>query len=179
MSRSIWKVATVMLAMTVVMPLLVVFSGWMQTENAIWEHLAQTVLSDLLKNTAWLLLGVGIGVTILGVGLAWLTAKCEFPGRRYFDWALMLPLAVPAYVMAFVALGLMDFTGPVQTALRQLLGQDNFWFPEVRSTGGVVTVMTLVLYPYVYMLPRSWLITQGSSTLEAARVLGLESGRAS
>ncbi|MEN8713249.1 MAG: iron ABC transporter permease [Arenicellales bacterium] len=173
MSRSIWKVATVMLAMTVVMPLLVVFSGWMQTENAIWEHLAQTVLSDLLKNTAWLLLGVGIGVTILGVGLAWLTAKCEFPGRRYFDWALMLPLAVPAYVMAFVALGLMDFTGPVQTALRQLLGQDNFWFPEVRSTGGVVTVMTLVLYPYVYMLARSSFITQGNSTVEAARILGL------
>lgn len=69
-----------MLAMTVVMPLLVVFSGWMQTENMVWEHLAQTVLSDLLKNTAWLLLGVGTGVTILGVGLAWLTAKCEFPG---------------------------------------------------------------------------------------------------
>ncbi|MDB4522111.1 iron ABC transporter permease [Gammaproteobacteria bacterium] len=162
-----------MLAVTVVMPLLVVFSGWMQTENMVWEHLAQTVLSDLLKNTAWLLLGVGTGVTILGVGLAWLTAKCEFPGRRFFDWALMLPLAVPAYVMAFVALGLMDFTGPVQSTLRELLGKHNFWFPEVRSTGGVIAVMTLVLYPYVYMLTRSSFITQGNSTVEAARSLGL------
>jgi len=169
----IWKIATVMLAMTVVMPLLVVFSGWMQTENLVWQHLAQTVLSDLLKNTAWLLLGVGTGVTLLGVGLAWLTAKCEFPGRRFFDWALMLPLAVPAYVMAFVALGLMDFTGPLQTSLRELVGNNNFWFPEVRSTGGVITVMTLVLYPYVYMLTRSSLITQGNSAVEAARILGL------
>jgi len=162
-----------MLAMVVVLPLLVVFSGWMQSENLVWEHLLRTVLGDLLKNTAWLFLGVGIGVTIIGVGLAWLTAKCEFPGHRFFDWALMLPLAVPAYVMAFVALGLLDYTGPVQTSLRDMLGSNNFWFPEVRSTGGVITVMTLVLYPYVYMLARSSFITQGNSTVEAARSLGL------
>jgi len=162
-----------MLALVVVLPLLVVFSGWMQSENLVWEHLLQTVLGDLLKNTAWLVFGVGIGVTILGVGLAWLTAKCEFPGHRFFDWALMLPLAVPAYVMAFVVLGLLDYTGPVQTSLREMLGSNNFWFPEVRSTGGVITVMTLVLYPYVYMLARSSFITQGNSTVEAARSLGL------
>jgi len=159
--------------MIVVMPLLIVFSGWMHPGNEVWQHLAQTVLADLLKNTAWLLLGVGIGVTILGVGLAWLTTRCEFPGRRFFDWALMLPLAVPAYVMAFVVLGLLDFTGPVQTTLREMLGRSNVWFPEVRSTGGVITVMTLVLYPYVYMLARSSFITQGNSTVEAARSLGL------
>ncbi|NOY16007.1 MAG: iron ABC transporter permease [Gammaproteobacteria bacterium] len=169
----ILKITTVMLAMVVVLPLLVVFSGWMQSENLVWEHLLRTVLGDLLKNTAWLLLGVGIGVTILGVGLAWLTTRCEFPCRRIFDWALMLPLAVPAYVMAFVALGLLDYTGPVQTGLRETLGSNNFWFPEVRSTGGVITVMTLVLYPYVYMLARSSFITQGNSTVEAARSLGL------
>ncbi|MFW2439361.1 MAG: ABC transporter permease [Arenicellales bacterium] len=167
------KIVTVMLAMIVLMPLLIVFSGWMHAGNEVWQHLAQTVLADLLKNTAWLLLGVGIGVTILGVGLAWLTTRCEFPGRRFFDWALMLPLAVPAYVMAFVALGLLDFTGPVQTTLREMLGRSNVWFPEVRSTGGVITVMTLVLYPYVYMLARSSFITQGNSTVEAARSLGL------
>lgn len=167
------KIASVVLALIVVMPLLIVFSGWMHAGNEVWQHLAQTVLGDLLRNTAWLLLGVGGGVTVLGVGLAWLTTRCDFPGRRYFDWALMLPLAVPAYVMAFVALGLLDYTGPVQTGLREMLGSSKVWFPEIRSTGGVITVMTLVLYPYVYMLARSSFITQGNSTVEAARSLGL------
>jgi len=173
LQNSIWKITTVMLAMVVVLPLLVVFSGWMHTENRVWEHLAHTVLGDLLLNTVWLVFGVGIMVTILGVGLAWLTSMCEFPGRRIFDWALMLPLAVPAYVMAFVALGLMDFTGPLQTLLRETFGRGGYWFPEVRSTGGVIAVMALVLYPYVYMLARSSFLTQGNSTVEAARSLGL------
>ena len=164
-----------MLAVIVVFPLLVVFSGWLQAEKLVWEHLAQTVLSDLLINTAWLVLGVGFSVTVLGVGLAWLTSMCDFPGRKVFDWALMLPLAVPAYVMAFVALGLLDFTGPLQSALRDLLGRGGYWFPEVRSTGGVIAVMSLVLYPYVYMLTRSSFLTQGNSAVEAARSLGLSS----
>ena len=172
---SIWKIATILLAVIVVFPLLVVFSGWLQAENLVWEHLAQTVLSDLLINTAWLVLGVGFSVTVLGVGLAWLTSMCDFPGRKVFDWALMLPLAVPAYVMAFVALGLLDFTGPLQSALRDLLGRGGYWFPEVRSTGGVIAVMSLVLYPYVYMLTRSSFLTQGNSAVEAARSLGLSS----
>ena len=172
---SIWKIATILLAVIVVFPLLVVFSGWLQAENLVWEHLAQTVLSDLLINTAWLVLGVGLSVTVLGVGLAWLTSMCDFPGRKVFDWALMLPLAVPAYVMAFVALGLLDFTGPLQSALRDLLGRGGYWFPEVRSTGGVIAVMSLVLYPYVYMLTRSSFLTQGNSAAEAARSLGLSS----
>ena len=172
---SIWKIATILLAVIVVFPLLVVFSGWLQAENLVWEHLAQTVLSDLLINTAWLVLGVGFSVTVLGVGLAWLTSMCDFPGRKVFDWALMLPLAVPAYVMAFVALGLLDFTGPLQSALRGLLGRGGYWFPEVRSTGGVIAVMSLVLYPYVYMLTRSSFLTQGNSAVEAARSLGLSS----
>lgn len=173
MKISVWKIATVMLAMIVVFPLLVVFSGWMQTGNSVWEHLAETVLGELLVNTAWLLLGVGVLVTVLGVGLAWLTVMCEFPGSRVFDWGLMLPLAVPAYVMAFVALGVMDFTGPVQSALRGVLGDSGYWFPEIRSTGGVIVVMSLAFYPYVYMLARASFLTQGNSMVETARSLGL------
>lgn len=172
-SFSLLKLSSVVLAGIVVMPLLIVFSGWMHSGNEVWQHLAQTVLGDLIRNTAWLLLGVGTGVTVIGVGLAWLTTRCDFPGRRFFDWALMLPLAVPAYVMAFVALGLLDYTGPVQTTLRSIFDTRLLWFPEVRSTGGVITVMTLVLYPYVYMLARSSFLTQGNSTVEAARSLGL------
>ncbi len=168
-----WQFASLPFAGLVALPLLVVFSGWLHPENEVWRHLAETVLAELVSNTLILVAGVAAGVLVLGVGLAWLTAMCEFPGRRLFDWALMLPLAIPAYVLAFVALGLFDYTGPLQTFLRASFGPDGFWFPQIRSSGGVVTVMTLVLYPYVYMLARSAFLTQGRGTLEAARILGL------
>jgi len=167
-----WHYASGALALLVAVPLLVVFSGWLQPSTEVWSHLAETLLSQLFINTIKLVVGVGLGVMLLGVSLAWLTARCDFPGRRLFDWMLMLPLAIPAYVMAFVAIGLLDFSGPVQTALREWLGAGNFWFPEIRSTGGVILVMVLVLYPYVYMLARTAFLTQGRSTLEAAQTLG-------
>ncbi len=161
------------MASIVALPLLVVFSGWLHAGNDVWQHLASTILGDLVLNTLALLAGVALGVLVLGVGLAWLNALCDFPGRRFFDWALMLPLAIPAYVMAFVALGLFDFSGPVQTLLRDWFGPRGFWFPPVRTVGGVIVAMVLVLYPYVYMLARSAFLTQGHGTLEAARILGL------
>jgi len=167
-----WRLAGLLPALLVAVPLLVVFSGWLQPESEVWRHLADTILGELIANTLYLLAGVGGGVLLLGVGLAWLTALCDFPGRRLFDWALMLPLAVPAYVLAFVALGLFDFSGPLQSALRDWLGP-GLRLPEIRSGGGVAAVMVLVLYPYVYMLARSAFLTQGQGTLEAARVLGL------
>ena len=96
-------------------------------------------------------------MTLLGVSLAWLTSLCEFPGRRWLDWALMLPFAIPAYVLAFVFIGLFDFAGPVQSLLREGFGS-GVRLPRVRSTGGVITVLVLVFYPYVYLLARSaWL----------------------
>ena len=170
------EAAAVALAGLVLLPLLAVFSGWLQfggPSGEVWRHLADTLLAELLLNTLWLLLGVGALVTLLGTGLAWLTASCEFPGRRLFDWALMLPLAVPAYVLAFVAVGLLDFIGPVQGLLREVFGRDGYWFPQVRSTGGVITVLGLVLYPYVYMLARASFLSQSDSAVEAARSLGL------
>jgi iron(III) transport system permease protein len=170
---SIWHVLSLMLAATVAWPLFVIFSAWFQPESEIWRHLADTVLAGLVVNTLVLVFGVMTGVLVLGVGLAWLTALCEFPGRRFFDWALMLPLAMPAYVLAFVVVGLLDFSGPVQGALRSIFGPGGYWFPEIRSTGGVIAVMVLVFYPYVYMLTRAAFLTQGRSTLESARVLGL------
>ena len=103
-------------------PLLVVLASAFEPQPAVWSHLAEYVLPSVLKNTLILLLGVGIGVLLLGVTLAWLTAVCDFPGRRLFAWSLMLPLAMPAYVLAFVQVGLLDFTGPVQTLLRAWLG---------------------------------------------------------
>jgi len=167
-----WHLASGVLALLVAVPLLVVFSGWLQPGTEIWSHLAETMLDRLILNTLRLVIGVGLGVMLLGITLAWLTTRCEFPGRRLFDWMLMLPLAIPAYVMAFVAIGLLDFSGPIQSALRAWFGAGNYWFPEIRSAGGVIAVMVLVLYPYVYMLARSAFLTQGRSTLEAAQSLG-------
>jgi len=170
-----WHLLSGVLALLVAIPLLVVFSGWLKPETEIWSHLADTVLNQLVLNTIKLIIGVGIGVVILGVSLAWLTARCEFPGRQWFDWLLMLPMAIPAYVLAFVAIGLLDYSGPVQTVLRDWFGSNITWFPEIRSTGGLISVMVIAFYPYVYMMARTAFITQGRSTLEAARMLGLGS----
>ena len=122
-----------------------------------------------------LALGVGAGTLVLGGGLAALVSFYDFPGRRWLDWALVLPLAMPAYVLVFVLLGQYDADSPLQRALRDLLGVG---LPEVRSTGGAIAVLTLVLYPYVYVLGRSAFLEQSRDTFEAARSLGLSHARA-
>ncbi len=163
-----------LIALLTLVPVAVVLSSWFTPEREIWAHLVQYQLPQLLGNTFWLMLGVGLGVAILGVSLAWLTAVCEFPGSRLFSWALLLPLAIPAYVTAFVAIGLLDFTGPVQTLAREWWGPVNF--PSIRSRGGVIAVMVLALYPYVYLISRNAFLTQGKRALEAAQSLGLSPG---
>lgn len=160
------------IALLTLIPLAVVLVSFLDPQPEIWAHLGQYVLPSVLKNTAILLVGVTMGVLLLGVPLAWLTAVCEFPGRRFFDWALMLPLAMPAYVLAFVQIGLLDFTGPVQTWLRDTWG-DSSWFPNIRGTGGVLLVLSLAFYPYVYLLARNAFATQGRRALEAAQMLGV------
>lgn len=167
-----WQAATFFIAGLVLTPLGVVLFSVFSETNDVWLHFVQTSLVTLLTNTFWLLLGVGVGTTFLGVSLAWLTAACDFPGRKWLDWALMLPLSLPPYVVAFVGIGLLDFTGPVQTQLRSWLGAEPLWFPKIRSTGGVIAVMTLTLYPYVYMLARNAFLTQGRRAIEAAQSLG-------
>ncbi|MER0042506.1 MULTISPECIES: iron ABC transporter permease [unclassified Pseudomonas] len=159
-------------ALLVLMPLLVLLASWHEVDRQIWSHLWQTQLARLIGNTLTLVLGVGVGVTLLGVSLAWLTSLCEFPGRRWLDWALMLPFAIPAYVLAFVFVGLLDFSGPLQTLLREWLGS-GVRFPRVRSTTGVIIVLVLVFYPYVYLLARNAFLAQGKGLTEAARTLGL------
>ncbi|MDJ0739882.1 MAG: iron ABC transporter permease [Gammaproteobacteria bacterium] len=168
-----WRWAARLLAISVLIPLGVIIGSWLAVDAATWSHLGSTILPQLLRNTAWLIGGVALGTLLLGVPLAWLTSMCEFPGRRVLDWALMLPFALPAYVLAFVFVGVMDFSGPVQGLLRDLLGLPPAWSFEVRNTLGVIVVMTLVLYPYVYMLARVSFLGQGRSAYEAARSLGL------
>lgn len=162
----VWGVAALVL-----LPLSVLALSWQSVDMEIWAHLWTTQMPRLLGNTLTLLAGVGVGVTVLGVSLAWLTSLCDFPGRRWLDWALMLPFAIPAYVLAFVFVGLLDFAGPVQSVLRDWLGS-GIRFPRVRSTGGVIVVLVLVFYPYVYLLARSAFLAQGRGLMEAARVLG-------
>ncbi|HRH81678.1 MAG TPA: iron ABC transporter permease [Thiobacillaceae bacterium] len=162
--------AVLPIALITAVPVLVVLSALAHPDQTIWEHLWKHVLPELLVNTAWLVLGVGLGVTLLGVSLAWLTAVCDYPGRRFFAWALLLPLALPAYVTAFVWLGLFDFTGPVATWLRESFGI--LKPPPVRSRSGVILVMTLALYPYVYLTSRAAFLGQGRRLMEAAQSLG-------
>jgi iron(III) transport system permease protein len=159
-------------ALLVLLPLSVLLFSWHEIDRQIWSHLWQTQLPRLIGNTLVLVFGVGVGVTVLGVSLAWLTSLCEFPGRRWLDWALMLPFAIPAYVLAFVFVGLLDFAGPLQSLLREWFGSD-LRLPRVRSTGGVIIVLVLVFYPYVYLLARNAFLAQGKGLMEAARVLGL------
>jgi iron(III) transport system permease protein len=166
-----WYPLVFSIAVLVLLPLSVLLLSWQTIDVQIWTHLWQTQMPRLLGNTAVLVLGVGIGVTLLGVSLAWLTSLCEFPGRRWLDWALMLPFAIPAYVLAFVFVGLLDFAGPVQTLLREWFG-NGARLPRVRSTGGVITVLILVFYPYVYLLARTAFLAQGKGLMEAARILG-------
>jgi len=156
----------------VLLPLTVIILSWSDPQPDIWAHLLDTQLWRLLKNTAILLLGVGFIVALLGVSLAWLVATCEFPGRRWLDWGLMLPLAVPPYVLAFVFLGLFDYAGPVNSWFRATFGWAN-GIGDVRSPAGVIAVMSLVLYPYVYMLARSAFLSQGRELMDAARSLGV------
>lgn len=169
--RDRWRLAAFVFAIVVMVPVLVVMSSFLHPEPEVWRHLFDYVLGDLLVNTFLLVLGVGLGTLLLGVSLGWLMAIYQFPGRRILSWALLLPMAVPAYVTAFVFIGLLDFTGPVQTGLRDAFGSSD-WFPRIRSTGGVILVMTLALYPYVYLLAKNAFATQGKRALEAAQALG-------
>jgi iron(III) transport system permease protein len=137
----------------------------------VWAHLWRTQLVELTFNTLALVAGVGLGTLVLGTALGWLVTGYEFPGRRIFEWALMLPLALPAYVIGFAVLGLLDYAGPLQTALRHHLGPAA-GLPNPRAYWGVVLVMTLVFYPYVYLLARTAFREQGAATLETARTLG-------
>lgn len=166
-----WQLLAFFVALLVIVPLSVLMLAWLEPAWDIWVHLRQTLFSQLLLNTVKLVGGVTAGTLILGVSLAWLTGACEFPGRKYFSWLLLLPLAMPTYVLAFVFLGLFDYSGPVQSQLRAWFGR-TVWFPDVRSAGGVVLVMSLALYPYVYLLARNAFSTQGKRALEAAESLG-------
>ena len=121
MSRSalVWRAGLVAAALVLALPILVIVASLTLPFSDVWQHLRDTVLADYIRNSLWLMTGVGVGTFLLGVSSAWLTAMCEFPGRRFFSWALLLPMAMPAYIIAYTYTGMLDFAGPLQTSLRQ------------------------------------------------------------
>ena len=173
------SLAALLTAAAVLLPLLAVASHAFMTgdqdSQGTWAHLAATVLPDYIRTTLWLCLGVGLGVAMLGVGAAWLVTRHDFAGRRQFEWALVLPLAMPAYVAAYTYTDLLQYVGPVQTSLRQAFGwgRADYWFPEVRSTAGAAVMFTLVLFPYVYLMARTAFQERAGGMIEVARSLGL------
>jgi len=169
-----WTALVMTIAFLVATPVLFVVSNVFVDSGDIWEHLAQTVLWRYITNSFLLMIGVGCGVLVIGVGTAWLVTMCSFWGSRLFEWALLLPLAAPAYVLAYTYTDFLDYAGIVQTELRELFGwgYGDYWFPNIRSIGGAIAMLILVLYPYVYLLARVAFLEQSGSTLEASRSLG-------
>ena len=177
----LWRGAAWLIALGVLVPVLMLLVLALGGDTAHWMHLANFVLPQAALQTALLLAGVGVLVLVIGTGCAWLVSTCDFPGRSVLHWALLLPLAMPAYIVAFAYLDLLHPIGPVQGAIRWLLGYDSprqFRLPDLRSLPGAIFVLGFVLYPYVYLTARAMFMTQPAHLLEAARTLGASSAGA-
>jgi iron(III) transport system permease protein len=170
-----WTIITFAIVALVALPLASIVVAAVGPNEDIWSHLSSTVLDTYVYNTVVLMVGVGVLTIILGTSSAWLVTMYRFPGRRLFSWALLLPLAVPSYVLAFVVTDQLEYAGNVQRTLRFAFGWESardYWFPEVRSLPGAISVMSLVLYPYVYLLARAAFVEQAFGLYEASRTLG-------
>lgn len=169
-------VSALTVAILIALPLLTVAAALVPGGTSdTWAHLASTVLPSYIVNTLILCAGVAGGTIVVGTSAAWLVSMHEFPGRRLFEWALVLPLAVPAYVMAYTYTDLLQFVGPVQTWLREGLGLKGgeYWFPDIRTLPGAVAIFIFVLYPYVYLLARTAFLERAGGMLDVGRSLGL------
>lgn len=166
------RLLVVPLLLVVAIPLALLLVSWLDPQPSVWAHLREHLLGRLVGHTFWMVLVVGTGVTVLGVGLAWLSACCDYPLRRWLDPLLILPLAFPPYVLAFIYLGLLDYAGPVQGAARDLLGTTPGFIQALGRPGGVLPILILAFYPYVYLLARASFLAGGLSAFEAGRSLG-------
>jgi iron(III) transport system permease protein len=170
-----WTVFAAALAGIVLLPIGTIVALSFGSEQNIWPHLVQTILPRAVADTLILMTGVGASSLVLGTGAAWLVTMYRFPGRGLIDRLLVLPLAMPTYIVAYCYVELLDYTGPVQQTLRRLFGWHNaqdYWFPEIRTLGGCILVLAAVLYPYVYLSARASFAQQSVCVLEVARTLG-------
>jgi iron(III) transport system permease protein len=174
---NIWFVGITIGCLILAAPIVLVFASVFFPETEIWQHLYSTVLTDYVVNSLVLAFGVGSIVIVIGTVLAWCIARYEFTGRRQLQWLILLPMAMPAYIIAYTYTGLLDFSGPVQTSIRDTFNWQygDYYFPEIRSLPGAIIMLSLVLYPYVYMLARTAFSEQPASLEEVSRSLGVSS----
>lgn len=170
-----WLIVILPVVALLLLPIIAILvMGFSPSEN-IWPHLLSTILPRSIRDTFFLMAGVGLFSLLIGTGSAWLVTMYQFRGRRFFDWALLLPLAMPTYMIAYCAVELLEYSGPVQSSLRYVFGWHNsqdYWFPNIASLPGAIIVMSLVLYPYVYLAARASFMQQSVCALEVARTLG-------
>jgi iron(III) transport system permease protein len=170
-----WIVSSWATALLLGLPVLALIFSAFSADGDLFRHLADTVLLDYLANTLGLVAGVVLLSLLFGVPTAWLVAMCQVPGRRALQWALMLPMAMPSYIVAYVYTDLFDYSGPLQAGLRTLFEWSrpaDYWFPAIRSLGGAAWVLALVLFPYVYLLARASFLEQSVSLIHSSRLLG-------
>ena len=174
-----WPTAGLAVAALVSLPVLVVLASLTYDSEGVWDHLAETVLPGYTVNTLLLAAGVASISLVIGVACGWSVSMCRFPGHRFFSWALLLPLAIPTYLIAYAYSDLLQFSGPVQTWLRDTFewSRQDYWFPEVRSLPGAIVMLTVVLYPYVYLAARTAFLEQSVCVLEVSRTLGMNPWR--
>ncbi|WP_421189778.1 ABC transporter permease [Aeromonas enteropelogenes] len=170
-----WITGSWATALLLALPVLALVFSAFSADGDLFRHLADTVLPAYLGNTLGLVIGVVLLSLLFGVPTAWLVAMCQVPGRRALQWALMLPMAMPSYIVAYVYTDLLDYSGPLQAGLRTLFDWQSpadYWFPAVRSLGGAAWVLALVLFPYVYLLTRASFLEQSVSLIHSSRLLG-------
>lgn len=176
-SIPVWCWPLLFFCFALLTPVLAIVSSFFSPQPDIWQHLSQTVLSDYVLNSLGLVLGVSALTLFLGVTTAWLIATCDIPGKTWLQWLLMLPMAMPAYILAYIYTGILDFSGPIQSYIRQVMswGYGDYYFPEIRSLGGAILVLSLALYPYIYVLARTAFARQSVSTWDVAKGMGYTS----
>ena len=169
-----WSAAALLISLIALLPIIAIALIALKPSGDTWAHLTDYVLPGTLRRTLGLMAGVGLLSLVVGTGTAWLVTMYRFPGRGYFQWLLLLPLAVPTYIIAYTYLELLDYSGAVQSTLRDLFGWQDArnWFPDIRSLGGAILVMSAVLYPYVYITARASFMAQSVCVLEVSRTLG-------
>ena len=168
-----WSVAATVACLIILGPILALWLTALGDSKGLWGHLVSTVIPRYVVNTLLLMAGVGVLALVFGVSTAWVISRYAFPGKRVFEWLLLLPAAIPAYIIAYTYTDFLEYAGPVQSMLRDLFGwrrPSDYWFPEIRSLGGAVIVMASVLYPYIYMVTRIAFRLTPSSLFEIALV---------
>ena len=171
--KKFWFGYALILFLIILLPIYTILIEVFEASNDNWEHLKETVLQDYVINSLILTLGVSFGSLLLGIPTAWLTSVCSFPLKKTIVLLLILPMAMPSYIIAYTYTGIFDFAGPVQSSIRNYMGWDygDYFFPEIRSIGGAVVMFSLVLYPYVYLLARATFLNQSANFIEISRLL--------